>query len=208
MFNIEEFRSYNNLAGNLKTHDFNVRIPIPSGLLDSRPELPTIKTTVRTFEFSCESTNFPMTGLETYMIRRYGYGVMQRNPVFPTFGPLQCSFICDKNANVHRYFQEWMAIICNYINIDGINQPTTQVSNIPLGVYELSYRDEYVVDLNLNQFDQTGNNIRSVIFKEAYPIAVGDVNLAWKDQNNLIKIPVVFTYTNWIPMIKSSEPLK
>jgi hypothetical protein len=46
------------------------------------------------------------------------------------------------------------------------------------------------------------------VFREAYPIMVGDVQYSWGRLNEVVKVPVVFAYTDWRDDELSSTPTK
>jgi len=208
-FNISRFKSHVDKTGLLRNNHFLVRIPFPASMQDHGINF---TNSNRDIEMVCDTTTFPMTGLQTYNIQRYGYGGAETRPSIPIFGPLQCTFICDRDANMQKFFHEWMkTIVNNDFHQTPAPSTTTILKNgrdlgpytpIPMYVYELSYKSSYAVDLQLLMFKDAGNEqapnvVRQINFRDAYPAAVADIPLSWARQNDFIKVPVVFAYTDW-----------
>jgi hypothetical protein len=106
--------------------------------------------------------------------------------------------LCDGAANMQRFFTEWVKIVCNYdFGLSGMAAPTTSVGGQAMSVYEISYKPEYAVDINLQIFNEPGQLIRSVMFREAFPTAVQDIPLSWGRRDDYIKIPVEFAFVDW-----------
>ena len=216
-FNIETFKTKGPFAkGALYTNKFQVIFPVPSGMINlvnqltpgapggAPPPGGSVSSANQMLSYACDSINFPATGVQTYEIARYSYGVTERKPIFPTFSPLQCTLICDgKDAVVQKFFHDWMRLICNFRFGSGIGINSSLASNIPMAPYELDYKKneqgyyEYPVDLQLLVYNQSGDVVRDVFFREAYPISVGDVHFSWGEQNTIVKIPVTFTFMDW-----------
>jgi hypothetical protein len=188
-FSITNFNAFRGEVGILRTHDYLVELPTIRGL--STEVFPNKMSIEEGLELTCDAVNFPLTSLDTYGVRYRGYGVTERRPTTPKFGPIQCTFVTDRQAMEYRYFQEWMKVACNYYNSENdTNSGTAQP-------YELSYRADYVVDFKLYMFDQMGNLIRVIKFREAFPVQVGDVQFSWGRLNELVKVPVTFQFTDW-----------
>jgi hypothetical protein len=63
--------------------------------------------------------------------------------------------------------------------------------------WELAYKYEYVSDVEVIVFNEQGNDVLTVVLREAYPTFVGDVQLNWGDTNNIARIPVTMTVYDW-----------
>lgn len=197
-FNISEFKATREKAGILRTHDYMLRIPYPTGLVRDLVFL----EQDRTIELSCDSCNFPLTGVHTYGVQRYGYGAVEQRPTLPKFSPLQCTFYADAAGDLWRFFHEWLKVAVN------LNFGQTQYQNgAPASAYEINYKLEYAVDIHLHIFDQTGNMVRHVGFREAYPTDVGDIALSWGRLNEMVKIPVMFSFFDWHEFQAPGQPI-
>lgn len=197
-FNIQQFISNLNQTGIQKTNKFLVRFPAPNGLV--RPgQDQTWVNTARTLEFWCEIASLPGVALSTHSLLRYGYGVMEKKPFAPLFSDITFTFIVDAGGNIFNYFQQWMNMINNYDTRNGVvpARPTSTAGNIPIAPYVVAYKIDYLVDINIVAYDDSGKPTNSVVLREAYPTFLGDQQLNWGDNNNFAKLPIMFTYLDW-----------
>lgn len=191
-FNIGNFAAFRNNAGLLKSHDFHIVITWPAALL----RLPEFLAVERNMELICDSINFPSVGAATYNVQRYSYGAIETKPTIPKFSPLQATFTCDEPAAIYKYFHAWVKATVNYDFGTSIASPSSTLVTGSATPYEISYKEEYMSDLYLHIYDQYGNEVRRVMFREAYPTDVGDVLFSWGRQNEYVKLPVVFTFVD------------
>lgn len=190
-FNIADFKSYISSAGVMRNNHFLAIFPYPRGMLRT----PDLITTERNLEFACDLFAFPSTGMHTYPVQRYSYGPVEMKPTSPKFSPLQCTFYCDMQTNVQRFFHEWVKTAVNFDFGEGsIVTATADSGAVP---YEISYMHDYAVDIHLQMYDEHGNMVKEIRFREAWPTDVGDVVLSWGRQNEIAKIPVAFHFTDW-----------
>jgi hypothetical protein len=207
-FDIDTFKSQELLKkGVLRTNRYEVFIPPVQGL--KVKILPNYTLVNNRAQFVCDSTNFPMTGVEIHGVKRYGYGPVERKPIFPIFSNLMLTFITDQNALVHKFFLEWLKIVVNYdfggvngtirseTNVTGRTTSTGTTGPIRMGVYEVGYKKEYAVDMNLKIYTDTGEIARDVNFRSAFPIIVPDLRLGWGQLNEFVKVPVLFSFVDW-----------
>lgn len=187
-FDIAQFRAYINNVGVLKPNKFLVRIFSPRGFAS----LPDYFNTARQLEFWCEAANVPGVQIQTHDVRRYGYGPTEKKPVSPVFTDVRCSFFADGEGQIWTFFQQWLRLINNYDMSDGIRSST-----LVQQPFELAYKHEYVSDIHIISYDEAGNEKIHVVLQEAFPIFVGDIQLNWQDNNQIMRIPVTFTFFNW-----------
>lgn len=202
-FNIDEFRAIRGPGdqGILRNNHFWVTIPKPTGFSDNRPLQPNAayaRTYANEMRYACETINIPQTGTAPSLVQRYGYGAVETRPTIPQFSPLQCTLICDKSAHTEMFFHEWVKMSCNFDWWgSGHDAPTTSAGYTLLEPYEISYGPMYRVSVSIQQFNEIGDNVRSMTFRDAYPTSVGDISLNWGRLNDIIRIPVTFAFTDW-----------
>jgi len=203
-FNIAEFKAEINSKKILHPNLFNVRIPIPNALVGT-PEYATIFHSARTLEYWCESSSLPGYQLNTYQGARYGYGTLENRATLPIYNEIALTFIFDGEGLYHDFFKNWMDIIVNSKFEEGPMEPSSTTNSGGLGgnafnvLYpgELSYRESYVVDLNIKVYDKEGKIQRNIKLREAFPKVIGEVRLDWSDNNTIMRLPVMFAYTDW-----------
>lgn len=192
-FNVAVFSAFLNSAGILRNNNFIVKIPFPS-VLQRTTEF---DTTDKSIQLACDTVTFPDSGVHTFKMQRYAYGAYEDRPLFPRFSPLTCTFICDQQAGMQKFFHEWIKTICNYDFANGIQATSATTTGGAMSVYEISYKSEYAVDIELELFNPIGEKVRHVQFRDAFPAGVHQVPLSWAAREGFIKIPVTFAFTDW-----------
>lgn len=181
-------------GGYLPQNKFLVTMPIPSGLRNLNSNI--YEGMGDVIQFYIERVNLPGVQVTTTDVYRYGYGVVQKKPYSATFADLTMSVHSDQQGLVLRFFQNWIKMIFNYDFRGGsmFDQTGILPSQLP---YELSYMDDYVVDMSITVFNYKNEPALIVNLHNAFPIFVGDVGLNWADNSQIMRIPVTFTYRNW-----------
>jgi hypothetical protein len=201
-FNIDNFKaSINGFGGILRNNKFLVVIPTPQVLLT-----PVNRANVnRTLEYWCESVNFPGYMLASHDVRRYTYGPIEKRPFSPNFTQLQCLFMNDNENNVWNFFHEWTDAILPHNTSDSINT-TNQRGMAP---YEIEYKINYLTDIHIYVYDETGKERIHIVCKEAFPSSIVEVPLSWADTNNNFRFQVSFEYQDWYlePSPHQQQPL-
>lgn len=190
-FNIDNFISNINANGVMRNNKFLVRIPTPAGFGGQSK----LNGTAQYLELWCDSANLPGVALGTANVRRYGYGHEETRPTHIQNNNINLTFISDGRAAIWTFFQQWIKLIYNYDLSNGVYKPNGVMSNQkPM---ELAYKTDYAVDIEIFVFNDSGEQLLSVMLREAYPVDLGSVQLNWGDTNNIAKIPASFTYFDW-----------
>ena len=179
-FNISDFKAYRETLGVTHTHSYSVEIMTP-------PIMQQNNETFRLLEMMCDAVSFPGVTLDTYQVQYYGFGNIVRRPTVPDLTPIQCSFVDDRKNTVYKTMHDWQRSIVNYFGDPYKDQ----------GAYEINYLSEYSTDIRIRTYDPAGSLVRIAAYREAYPIIVSDVQYSWGRLNEIVKVPVVFAYTDW-----------
>jgi hypothetical protein len=190
-FNIDNFISSINANSVMRNNKFLVRIPTPNGFGAQK----ILNETGKYLELWCDSANLPSAMLGSESVRRYGYGHEEKRPTTIQVNDMNLTFISDGRAAIWTFFQQWIRLIYNYDMSSGLLKSNGVTTN--MNAMDLSYKSDYAVDIELFVFTETGQQLLSVILREAYPMSLGDVQLNWSDTNNIAKIPVSFTFFDW-----------
>jgi len=180
-FRIDEFSSHIVSAGTLQTNKYFVEIAAPDGLPSSLFDFGGI---ARKLAFRAETVRLPGAFFDIITNREHGNGTSQKFPTNVNFNDLPISFIDDGNNSIYKHFYNWLNLIFGF-------------STKGRRTNEIEYKKNYVVDIIVRVFDNAGYLITSAVFKEAYPIALNDINLSWSDNNNLLRNNVTFSFTDW-----------
>lgn len=195
-FNIRDFTTNIDKKGGLmRNNKFLVRIPYPLGFDTSS----VLKNNSRMIELFCDSTSLPGVTINTTEVRRHGYGPVEKFGFAPLFNNLQMTFISDKQGAMHNFFYNWTKIITNYdVRYGDFNSFNLQIpSTEDQRAYEISYKSTYISDVEIVVFDENGAETMKVVLRNAYPTAVGDIQMNWNDTNDFVRIPVSFTFTDF-----------
>jgi hypothetical protein len=192
LFNVNEFKSYIAQSGFLHPSKKLVRINLPLGMQAGGELNTALGKTARAMEYYCEVSNLPGVMVNTHDHRRYGYGPTEKKPHAPLFNDVQFIFLSDGDAAVWTFWQQWIKLVLNYDARNGIVGNTGD-----MGVYEVNYKDQYVSDIEVTQFNNYGEEAITTVLRDAFPIMVNDIPLAWSDSNNISRIPVTITFFDW-----------
>jgi hypothetical protein len=89
---------------------------------------------------------------------------------------------------LHNFIYTWMRSIFDFTGISFNNSSPT---------YLTGYKDEYSTTITVGVFDNGGFLRSEYQFLEAFPVALSDPSLGWRDNNSLHRFMVNFSYTNW-----------
>lgn len=126
--------------------------------------------------FRCESAQLPGRHLTT--VNQKTFGPYEKFPVHTTYNDIDLTFIVDGSMVPRYIFDTWI----EYIN--------------PSGNFNISYKNDYVTDILINQYDLNDNLSYSVKLIDAFPININQQDLNWSS-DSVHKLNVTFAYTYW-----------
>jgi hypothetical protein len=193
-FKINEMLSAINSVGGLtKASKFMVEIFRPSANPTDRGPPDTTNGGSK-LTFLCESAALPGIAYQSDEIKMSGYGNIEKRPTGTIFQDIPLTFYSDNDGSVIKYFHSWMQSIFAF---NDATNPNGSVKNLPMNTFQ--YPNQYYGTVEITVLDETEKENKIIVYKllEAYPIAIGDVQVDWNMQDQLLKIPVSFTYTAW-----------
>ncbi len=167
-FNINDFK-HSIPDGLAREAHFELQISLPS----------IVKGDARQMSLMCSAASLPSRSADISQIRRGGQGLLSPYVVGLSYTPLNVSFYCDVESNTIRTLQKWMD---SYMDL--------RVGNM----YAMQYKENYISDLRLLQYDSKGKKIAEYTFYGAFPANLGQVNFSWAAQNSLVIVPATFAY--------------
>jgi hypothetical protein len=182
-FNIRDFSSTVNRSGGLATNNlFITTITNPSQPgFGNAFEL----EDARELSFLCRTVSLPGMELSTAEISPSGFGHKHRSPIGMQHGQLTTVFMVNSNFNTLSYFQKWMQAIINFDSEGGSFGDE----------YLMSYKDDYATTITVDVYGkQEASNAFRYTFSNAYPTSMGEIQLAWENQAEIMTLPVTFTY--------------
>ena len=188
-FNIDEFTSRVKDAGGLtRNNKFRLVVTPPqilTGIAPNRRDaaLQQMISHSKYLEFFCYSTSIPGLALNTHQYQRYTYGPAEKRPVNVMFRDITLSLYYDNQRRNYSFFKLWIESIFTHDARNSIDD-----------LFIVDYKENYASTLELFVYNDSGILIGKYVMTEAFPIAIGDMPVNWGDTNNLLKIPVTFTF--------------
>jgi hypothetical protein len=97
------------------------------------------------------------------------------------FAPWSVTVINDGDFLIRNAFERWSDAIALFDSTEGLQNPI-----------------DYQVDLRVIQLDRNGSELKSYIFKDAYPVEIGTMALSY-DNPNIQTFDVSFQYNYYVP---------
>ena len=184
-FNVNEMLGVINQSGGFtKASKYTVTITPPANLYGD---------VNASFTYLCESASLPGVSFQTDDVKIAGYGLTEKRAVAPVFTDVNLSFFCDANGAVYKFFHKWMQSVYNF----NMETGTNAVSSSGLALNALAYPADYYGRVNIEHFDDKAKSVVKWTLEEAYPIAIGDVQVAWAMSDTLTILPVSFVFKAW-----------
>lgn len=152
-----------------RNNRFDVSIPVPVGLL------PYVRY-ARDLQYRCETAQLPGRSLAT--LEHKTYGPIEKHPYMSTYNDIDLTFIVEDGMEQKVFFDTWI----NYIN--------------PTYNNNFRYKENYAVNLGINQYDLQNQLTYSVNLFDAYPVSMNQLDLDWNSEG-YHKLTVTFAYTYW-----------
>lgn len=203
---MQDFYAYSSAFQSLaKSCRFAIQIT-PSGINSTLNKLG-YGDFMRQFTYLCESAEFPGRGFDMADMRYYGPSF--KIPYQSDYQETAMTFLCRTDSYERQFFDDWMEVIN------------------PTNTYDFSYKDDYVCQIEMYQFGETGRrtttepNRETVIpsgtsnefsepiatyawtLTDAFPILVNPQPVTWAD-DNFQRLAISFSFTKW--MRKGRDP--
>lgn len=125
----------------------------------------------------CEMTELPGRSFNVTE-RKFGSAPVQKFPFQSVYNDVTMTFIVDGNMSERLFFDQWMELIN------------------PSSTYNFKYKNNYVTDIAIRQYDLQNKITYSSVLIDAFPIAVNSMDLDWTSEG-YHRVSVTFAYTNW-----------
>jgi len=202
-FNIARFSTLLNSKGIQRNNKFLVRFTMPILMKQFINSIGDLSEATRNMEFYTDSAALPGIALQTHSVLRYGTGMTEEKPFMASISPIRMSHLVDATDNQsYFYMRSWVNLILNTNLSSGINT----VNGTSQAPFELSYKYEYVTDINILAFNDKGDVTRDVILRDAYPKAIEDLPLNWADNQNAMRLMSTIVYTDWYENNAKTNP--
>ena len=176
-FSVTEFKS-NLKQGGARPSLFKVKFQYPSGITS-----PPTRS-----EFLVKATTIPASTIGSYDVFYHGKAIHVAGD--RSFDTWDTTIINDEDFGIRNSLESWMASISNHT----LN---TRDKNL----FQSNDKSEgdaakYKTSLKVTQFSKAGNDLRTYIFKGAWPSALSTINLDWSSQE-IEEFTCTWMYDSW-----------
>jgi len=125
----------------------------------------------------CNQATLPQRSLITYGVNQNSAEF--RVPYSASYDPVTFTFYADSTLNSRTYFEIWQSTVQNIQN------------------NSMNYPSEFVADVHMYQMDSRGNDTYYCKLIEAWPMAIGSVELSMSAENQIHNTTVTMAYKYW-----------
>ena len=161
---------------------YEVMFSIPS--YDGGPEF------LRHLSIRCESVSLPGRSIATYPYRLYGPA---RNMPYEQIysGEISLTFLMNSDWDERGFFENWMFGVCGTHD------------------FKINFQSSYKAMMTITTMDKTDTPIIQMILVGVYPKIIGDIQLGYDKDNEVVRQDVTFCYRMYdiIGVKPEPEPL-
>ena len=183
-FKINEFKSQMDwFGGPARGSLFEVQI--------SRPKNVRSRANSRDLIFFCKNASIPGITFTSTQYEPVGQ-FRKMMPMSVNVEPVQAIFMLDSDHQVLSFFHSWAQNVVNFSTGGGAFSEVN--GKLP---FEIGYKDDYACRIVIRQYSvnyQNSGQYYEVILDNAFPIQIGDVDLAWENNDQYSVLPVSFQY--------------
>ena len=169
MANIDDFKA-NIAGGGARPNQFRVTITPPAGIATGLD--------VRNASFLAKSSNLPGQTLGEIPVPFRGRNIyIAGDREFETW---TTTFLNDTNFNIRNAIELWMNGINDLANNTGVINSA-----------------DYQSDLTIEQLDRDDTTLKTYIFRNAYPLTLGQIDVAYETTNAIEEFEVTWRYQHF-----------
>ena len=196
-FNIDSIKANIENNGYLKNHSFEVIIAPPPVLQNRSVNILGTATNVRNIinnlSFRIEQVRAPGISLAMTQVSPLGYGVTYPMPHSAQLQDISFSILVDGFGEIWQFWYNWIRSIFEFSGNDSNRVGTAN----RLPVYTTEYKQNYATIMQIVVYDMFGNAIQRINLHDAFPSAMREVQLAWNDSQNLMRLSVSISYSEF-----------
>lgn len=174
-FNVGNFASSIGKTGVAKASHYVCNISFPAGS--------GIQANIEDLSIRAESVELPGRSIQAISYR--DYGTPREIGYSSMYTPITITFLCSANMQERRIFNTWQDLI--------LGDHRTVSGHAGGNSFDVGYYDDYVADIDISQYDESGEKTFNVKMVEAYPRTVNAVTLSYAS-DELVKLTVQFQY--------------
>lgn len=198
-FNINNFKSNIDSFGYIKNNKFEVFIQPPRFLRNKTLNINNRRSSVRKIteilRYRIEQVRTPSVSLLSNDTNIFGIGPTQKMPYNAQFFDTTFSVLLDRNTDLWDFWYAWTNAIFNFNGQESDGNNPFLGGRIPN--YCVEYKDEYSTNMSIVIYDDTGRTVKTINLYEAFPSSIREIQLAWNDNVNLMRLSITVTYSNY-----------
>jgi hypothetical protein len=183
--------------GVMKPNKYVVKFSLPAGVtsnstfIDSRVRAGRIQleearyNAIGSINIKCHTANFPQRNLMT--AERLQNSSSFRVPYTQAYDPVTFSFYADADADTRRYFDIWQNAVIN------VRSNT------------LNFYNEYTSNVEMWSMNDMNEPTYGVRLEEAYPIALGSVDISFGNSGTYQTITSTLQFRRWVEIGSSAD---
>lgn len=155
----------------------------------------------------CSAVNVPTFGYDTAMALGHEFmGITREMPTVAKYGkPVKLTVIDNADMEAYKNFRFWMDRISTNANQPGIIGNTNNGRS-----QRMNYYESYVEDIEIIKLESAGEDVPEsdkiddcyratleVTFANAYPVEIGELQLASDNRNTYLTFDVSLTYESY-----------
>ena len=176
-FSVTEFKS-NLKQGGARPSLFKVDFTYPSGIT-----APPTRS-----EFLVKATTIPASTIGSYDVFYHGKAIHVAGD--RSFDTWDTTIINDEDFGIRNSLESWMAAISNH-TLNTRDKNLFQSNDMSEGSSA-----KYKSSLKVTQYSKAGDDLRTYIFKGAWPSALSTINLDWSSQE-IEEFTCTWMYDSW-----------
>lgn len=152
------------------------------------------------------AANLPGVSALVTDVRRQGYGPLERRITGLTFNDLNVTFLLDNNGDVLHFFDRWLREIYSYSKLPGEGS-VDEITGGTLG--QVGFYDDYVGTIKITMYDAYTQKIATYTLIDAFPGQVNQVDLSWRQVDEIAELQVTFYYRHYnVEIFEAAETEK
>ena len=187
-FNINDFKAKIGSRGGLAaTNLFRARITPPLSL--------GIDLADNELHFYCQTVELPGIEFQTADVFNSGFGIAEKRVTGLQYTTLPTVFTVDSEFAVKDFFHRWAKLIYNYDDSSGVNFAVDRQFT-----HELNYKKDYVGKMEVDVWStnsEVAPRVFTYEFENVYPVNIGNVSVAWENNDTIMTLPVGFSYDRY-----------
>jgi hypothetical protein len=198
-FNVNSFKQNLDFFGYIKNNKFEVFVQAPKFLQNKYMKINDRETSIKDINnllrFRIDQVRTPSASLLSIDTNRYGIGPTQKMPYNAQYFDTTFSILLDRNTDLWDFWYNWINGIFNFNGQEPNGDNIFNGGRIPN--YTIEYKDEYSTNMMIVIYNDVGETVKTINLYEAYPSSMREIQLAWNDNVNLMRIAITVTYSSY-----------